>query len=44
VHQGVAFLHETATEWYERYEQLLEAIEEFNIDDVVFEEDGEEEE
>jgi hypothetical protein len=44
VHQGVAFLHETATEWYERYEQLLEAIDEFNIDDVVFEEGGEDEE
>jgi hypothetical protein len=46
VHQGVAFLHETATEWYERYEQLLEAIDEFDIDDVVFEEggDGDEEE
>ena len=44
VHQGVAFLHETATEWYERYEQLLEAIDEFNIDDVVFEEGSDEDE
>jgi hypothetical protein len=44
VHQGVAFLHETATEWYERYEQLLEAIDEFDLDDVVFEEDGDDEE
>jgi hypothetical protein len=24
VHQGVFFLHETATEWYERYQELLE--------------------
>jgi hypothetical protein len=44
VHQGIAFLHETATEWYERYEQLVEAIDEFNIDDVVFEEGEEDEE
>ena len=44
VHQGVMFLHETATEWYERYEQLLEAIEEFEIDDVDFERGDEDEE
>ncbi len=44
VHQGVAFLHETTTEWYERYEQLLEAIEEFDLNDVVFEEGDEDEE
>jgi hypothetical protein len=41
LHQGVAFLHETATEWYERYEQLVEAIDEFSIEDMVFEEDEE---
>ncbi len=44
VHQGVMFLHETATEWYERYEQLLEAIEEFDVEDVVFEGGDEDEE
>ncbi len=43
VHQGVVFLHETATEWYERYEQLLEAIDQFDVNDVVFEEDEDEE-
>jgi hypothetical protein len=29
VHQGVAFLHETTTEWYERFQGLLEDIETF---------------
>lgn len=43
IHQGVAFLHETASDWYERYEELLDAIEDFNIGNVVFDEDGEEE-
>ena len=43
VHQGVAFVHETASDWYDRYEELIEAIEEFGIGDVVFDEDGEEE-
>lgn len=35
VYQGVAFLHETTTEWYERYQSLLEDIEGFN--DIVIE-------
>ncbi|RRA49173.1 hypothetical protein [Acidipila sp. EB88] len=43
VHQGVAFLHETACDWYERYEELIDAIEEFSIGNVVFDEDDEEE-
>ena len=43
VHQGVAFVHETASDWYERYEELIEAIEEVSIGDVVFDEDGEDE-
>ena len=43
VHQGVAFLHETASDWYERYEELIEAIDDFGISNVVFDEDGEEE-
>lgn len=29
VYQGIAFLHETTTEWYERYQTLLEDIESF---------------
>ncbi len=43
VHQGVAFLHETASDWYERYEDLVEAVDEFNISNVVFDEDSDEE-
>lgn len=37
VHQGLVFLHETTTEWYERYQALLEDIESFQdivIDDA----------
>ena len=34
-YQGVIFLHENSTQWYERYQQLLESIEEFG--DIVFE-------
>ena len=36
VYQGMAFLHETTTEWYERFQSLLEDIENFHdfvIDD-----------
>ena len=29
VHQGVMFLHETTTEWYEHYQELVENIEAF---------------
>lgn len=36
VHQGVAFLHETTTEWYERFQALLEDIEHFH--DIVIDE------
>jgi hypothetical protein len=39
-HQGIVFLHENSTPWYERYQQLLESIEEFG--DIVFE-DGRDE-
>ncbi|HLH34982.1 MAG TPA: hypothetical protein VKX41_09925 [Alloacidobacterium sp.] len=35
VHQGVAFLHESSTPWYERYQELLESVEDFS--DIVFE-------
>ncbi|HEY0760455.1 MAG TPA: hypothetical protein VGD59_14485 [Acidisarcina sp.] len=42
-YQGVIFLHENSTQWYERYQQLLESIEEFG--DIVFEDGtGEDEE
>jgi hypothetical protein len=37
VYQGLVFLHESTTEWYERYQTLLEDIENFQdivIDDV----------
>ena len=44
VHQGVAFLHETASDWYERYEELLEAVDEFDMSSgIVIDEDDEEE-
>jgi len=33
VYQGLVFLHETTTEWYERYQTLLEDIESFQ--DIV---------
>ena len=29
VYQGIVFLHETTTEWYERFQSLLEDIESF---------------
>jgi ABC-type sugar transport system substrate-binding protein len=45
VYQGVAFLHETTTEWYERYQALIEDLENFHdimIDDAL--DHGDEEE
>lgn len=33
VYQGLVFLHETTTEWYERFQSLLEDIENFH--DIV---------
>ena len=41
-YQGTMFLHEVSTEWFERYQQLLEFVEDFG--DVVFEDDEDEEE
>ena len=35
------FLHESATEWYERYQHLLETAEEFGS--IVIEDNAEEE-
>ncbi len=40
VHQGVVFIHENATEWYERYQHLLEFVE--NFGDLVFGDDEDE--
>ncbi|HVJ09032.1 MAG TPA: hypothetical protein VM554_11675 [Acidisarcina sp.] len=41
-HQGIMFLHETSTPWYEHYQQLLEKMEGFS--DIVFNSgDGEDE-
>jgi hypothetical protein len=44
IYQGMAFLHETTTDWYERFQSLLEDIE--NFQDIVINdhdhEDGEE--
>ena len=34
-YQGLVFLHETTTEWYERYQALLEDVESFQ--DIVIE-------
>jgi hypothetical protein len=39
-YQGVIFVHESATEWYERYQHLLEFVEEYS--DLVFGDDDEE--
>jgi hypothetical protein len=42
VYQGLVFLHETTTEWYERFQTLLEDVESFQdivIDDHEHDED-----
>lgn len=41
-HQGIVFVHESATEWYERYQHLLEFVEDFG--DLVLGDDEEERE
>ncbi|HSY01799.1 MAG TPA: hypothetical protein VK819_06570 [Acidobacteriaceae bacterium] len=41
-HQGIMFLCETSTEWYERYQQLLDSID--DLGDIVFEDGDEDEE
>jgi hypothetical protein len=40
-HQGVMFLYETETEWYDRFQQILEAITELGR--IVINEDDDEE-
>ena len=45
VYQGIAFIHESTTEWYERYQTLLEDLESFHdivIDDAHTQDDEEE--
>jgi hypothetical protein len=45
VYQGLVFLHETTTEWYERYQDLLENLESFQdivIDDAHSHDDEDE--
>jgi hypothetical protein len=37
VYQGLVFIHETTTEWYERYQTLLEDIESFQ--DIVIDDE-----
>lgn len=39
VHQGVVFVHETYTDWYEHYQEILESLE--DLSDVVFEQGDE---
>ena len=34
-HQGVVFVHETFTDWFEQYQELLESLD--DLSDVVFE-------
>lgn len=41
-HQGIMFLYEASTPWYEEYEQLLESVE--GIGDIVFEDEDDDEE
>ena len=36
------FIHETSTPWYDRYQQLLEKVEDYN--DIVFESGNDEDE
>ena len=34
-HQGVLFIHETSTPWYEQYQSLIESLD--DLSDIVFE-------
>jgi hypothetical protein len=40
-HQGIVFLHESTTAWYERYQNILESLDHFG-GDVVFGDDTDE--
>ena len=41
LHQGIMFLYEASTEWYDRYQQLLDSV--GDLGDIVFEDDDEDE-
>ncbi|WP_338026722.1 hypothetical protein [Acidisarcina polymorpha] len=41
-HQGVVYIHENSTPWYDRYQQMLEAVESFS--DILLETGGDEDE
>jgi hypothetical protein len=40
-HQGIVFLYETSTVWYDRYQQLLDSV--GDLSDIVFEDEDEDE-
>jgi len=40
-HQGIVLLYEASTEWYDRYQQLLESV--GDLSDIVFEDEDEDE-
>ncbi|HEX4308637.1 MAG TPA: hypothetical protein VHZ25_01350 [Acidobacteriaceae bacterium] len=40
-HQGVMLLYQTSTEWYERYQQLLDSV--GDLGNIVFEDEDEDE-
>lgn len=41
-HQGIMFLYEASTEWYEHYQQLVDSVD--DLSDIVFEDEDEDEE
>ncbi len=41
-HQGMMFVYETSTSWYDRYQSLLDSVE--GLGDIVFEDDDEDDE
>jgi hypothetical protein len=41
-HQGMMFLYEVSTEWYEQYQQLVDSVD--DLSDIVFEDEDEDEE
>jgi len=40
-HQGIMFLYQTSTEWYDRYQQLLDSV--GDLSNIVFEDEDEDE-
>ena len=41
-YQGIVYIHENSTPWYDRYQQLLETVEDFG--DIVIESESDEDE